>query len=157
LLFLNLHTQNEKEMFAFNLAATGIDNYLLIPSACICIVSGAIICAAEDLMMFSCSWIITKCACSIMALSLGTFIAPGISQLSDIVTLDNITTRYNLEYLDILAANLVLAIVQTLVLFYVVFISIKRPCTSFKNCKQCRESRQNDCNGSQGKKHPALI
>lgn len=64
LLFLNMHTQNEKEMFALNLATTGIDNYLLIPSACICIVSGAIICVAEDLMMFSCSWIITKSACS---------------------------------------------------------------------------------------------
>jgi hypothetical protein len=148
LLFLNSQTHNEKELFAFNLATTSIDNYLLIPSACICIASGAINCIAEDLMMFSCSWIITKCACSIMALALGTFIAPGINQLSGIVNLERYNTRYNLEYPDILNANIILAISQTLILLYVIFISVKRPCSNFKNCKQCRESRQIEHNGS---------
>jgi hypothetical protein len=151
LLFLNSQNHNEKELFAYNIATTNIDNYLLIPSACICILSGAIICVAEDLMMFSCSWIITKCVCSIMALALGTFIAPGIDQLSGIVNFDRVNIRYNHEYIDILTANIILAISQTLILLYVIFISIKRPCSNYKNCKYCRESLQAERNGSQGK------
>jgi len=142
LLFLNWQTRNGKELYAFNLATSCIDNYLLIPSASICIVSGTIICVAEDLMMFTCSWIVTKCACSILALSIGTFIAPEINQLLDIVTSGRASTHLNLEYSDILTTSLFLAIFQTLIILYVVFTSIKRPCSNFKNCKQCRESRQ---------------
>jgi uncharacterized membrane protein len=138
LLFLNSQTHNGKELYAFNLATSCIDNFLLIPSASVCILSGAIICVAEDLMMFTCSWIITKCLCSILALSIGTFIAPGISQLSEVVNL--VSTQF--EYHDMLSANLVLAIFQTLILLYVIFTSVKRPCSNFKNCKQCRESRE---------------
>jgi uncharacterized membrane protein len=142
LLFLNSQTQNSKELYAYNLATSCIDDYLLIPSASICIVSGAIICFAEDLMMFTCSWIITKCACSIMALAIGTFIAPEISQLLDLVNLARTSSLPNHEYLDVLLASLILAIFQTLIILYVIFISIKRPCANFKNCKQCRESRK---------------
>ena len=137
LLFLNSQTHDGKELHTLNLATCCIDNFLLIPSASVCILSGAIICIAEDLMMFTCSWIITKCLCSILALSIGTFIAPGISQLSEVVNLVN--TQF--EYHDMLSANLVLAVFQTLILLYVIFTSVKRPCSNFKNCKQCRDSR----------------
>ena len=138
LLFLNSQTHNAKELYAFNLATSCIDNFLLIPSASVCILSGAIICVAEDLMMFACSWIITKSLCSMMALSIGTFIAPGIRQLSEVV--NPVSTRF--EYLDLLSSNLVLAIFQTSILLYVIFTSVRRPCSNFKNCKQCRESGQ---------------
>jgi hypothetical protein len=142
LLFLNAQTHIENELYAFNLATSCIDNYLLIPSASVCILSGAIICIAEDLMMFTCSWIITKCACSIMALAIGTFIAPGIDQLSDIIDLTRRSTGIDSEYLDILTSNQLLALFQTAIILYVIFTSIRRPCANFKNCKQCRESRQ---------------
>jgi uncharacterized membrane protein len=139
LLFLSSQTHNEKELAALSLATTGIDDYLLIPGACICFASGALICIAEDLMMFSCRWIITKCACSMMALSLGAFIAPGIDKISGIG--NYLQASYNREYADELNSNIILAIFQMLTILYVIYISIKRPCSNFKNCKQCRESR----------------
>jgi len=141
LLFLNLQSHNSMELYAFNLATSSIDNYLLIPSASVCIVSGAVICVVEDLMMFTCSWIITKCACAIMALSVGTFIAPEIGELMDFGNSIKSSVQHSTDYFDILTTSLFLAIFQTLIILYVVFISIKRPCSNFKNCRQCRESR----------------
>jgi large-conductance mechanosensitive channel len=148
LLYLSLQSSNDRELMAFNSAMTAIDNYLLIPCACIGIASGAIICAVEELDMFSCSWVITKSVCSIMALFLGTLIIPGMDQLTRIVNLDRFYTRYDLDFNDILITNIILGIFQTLIILFVIFISVKRPCTSFKNCKQCRESRQNEHNSS---------
>ena len=141
LLFLNSKIVDSNALIALRLASTSIDNYLLIPSACICITSGAVICVVEGLDMFSCSWIITKCACSIMALVLGTFLAPDMYQLSGIIDPQRVYAVYHLDHADIIAAITILAISQTAIILFVIFISIKRPCTNFKNCKHCKESR----------------
>jgi hypothetical protein len=78
-----------------------------------------------------------------MALAMGTFIAPGMAQLSGDAHLEMNNILHYPDYLDVLTAIIILAVSQTSKLLYVIFISIKRPCTSFKNCKHCRESRQN--------------
>jgi uncharacterized membrane protein len=144
MLYLSLQSGNEWELVSFNRAMTAIDSYLLIPGACICIAVGAVICVVEDLSMFSCSWVITKSVCSIMALYLGTLIIPGMGLLAGIVHLDVIYTRYDLDYYDLLLTNTMLCIFQTMIILFVIFISVKRPCANFKNCMQCRESRQNE-------------
>jgi large-conductance mechanosensitive channel len=143
LLLLSLYNEiiDEHALIAFNLASTSIDNYLLIPSACISMASGVTICIIEDLDMFSCSWIITKCVCAIMAIALGTFIAPVMYQMSGIVDSKDVNVLFNLDYYDILTATFILVISQLLIILFIIFISIKRPCTNFRNCKQCRESR----------------
>lgn len=78
-----------------------------------------------------------------MALLMGTFIAPGMYQLASISDYDHVQAIYNLDYHDIITAIIILAISQTLIILFVIFISIKRPCTNFKNCMHCRETRQN--------------
>ena len=149
LLYLSLQSHNERELIAFSTAMSAIDNYLLIPGACVCIAGGVVICAIEDLGMFSCSWVITKSVCSIMALFLGTLIIPGMDLLAGIVNLEAIYTRYDVEYRDILVTNIILCIFQMVIVLFVIFISVKRPCSNFKNCLQCREHGQNERTGSE--------
>ena len=141
LLYLNTITIDRNALIALNLATTSIDNYLLIPSACISIASGAGICVVEGLGMFTCSWIITKNVCSIMALTLGTFIAPEMYHLSSIADAERNHALHSLEYNDSMISILILAVTPTAILYYLFFISIKRPCTSYKNCTHCKESR----------------
>ena len=142
LLYLDSQTVRGDELFAFNRAIVCIDDYLLIPGATLCIVSGVTICIIEDFEMFSCRWVLRKCAGSIAALTIGIFfMAPWMKLLKEIVDSERILSLSNLDYLDIWRADVILSVIQLVVLLYIIYMSIKRPCLNFQNCKQCRESR----------------
>jgi len=142
LFFLATRTQKGDELFAFTYAVLCVDNYLLVPSACLSIGSGVAICVAEGMCFFSCGWILGKCVGSVATLAIGSsFMLHWMALLSRIVDSERITAMHNPDFLDIWRADVLLGLVQSGILLYIIFISIKRPCINFRNCKQCRESR----------------
>ncbi len=145
LLYLSTRTVTGDELYAFTRAVLCIDNYLLVPGACACILSGVAICTVEGMCFFSCGWILGKCVGSVAALTIGSFfMIHWMALLSKIVDMERIKAMQNLDYLDIWRADVILGTVQSAILLGIIYVSIKRPCLNFKNCKHCRESRSDN-------------
>ena len=140
MLYLNYISRSSDELLAFSLGMKCMDNYLIGPSVVICFLSGYFICLTANLRLLDCRWVATKWIGTWVAMLFGIFwLAPWLRKLEALCFKQRFIvftspTYYHVYWLD--CFNL---LAQTVLLVYLMFISVKKPCSDFRNCVGCRE------------------
>jgi hypothetical protein len=128
MLYNDRHTTNGDELFAYNYAIRTIDDYLIAPAAAGSVLSGMLLCIVTKRGLFRHRWIMVKWGVTLAAIVFGVvWLAPQLKALSEIAGLDRLAVFDNGGYFRSYRYAVLWGTLQTLVLLFLVLLSIFRP------------------------------
>ncbi len=149
LLYLSRLAGNGDSLCAYNVGIRYLDNSLIIPSAALSFMSGLALCMVANLRLVSCRWVVTKWTVTLAAMLFGALcLAPWMKELSALSKVLGLTAFADTGYFRTYYLDAVFGALQTIVLLYLMLISVLKPCSGYRNCVHCRErdSRLDDDN-----------
>jgi uncharacterized membrane protein len=128
LLYCDWLTRNGDELFALNYAIAAIDDFLIKPAAATTFSSGVLICLLTNWGVFRHRWIVVKLVLTLGALVFGTLcLGPWLKELSLITAADRLAVLDDGGYSRTFRLGAASAILQSVLLFVLVLISIFKP------------------------------
>jgi hypothetical protein len=125
---------------AFNVAIRHLDNFLIIPSAASSFLSGVALCQVANLGLTSCRWVVTKWTVTVVAMVFGALcLAPWMSQLAVLSEALGFIALADPGYFHTYYLDVIFGALQTIILLYLMLISVLKPCSGYRNCVHCRE------------------
>lgn len=140
LLYLSRLAGSGDALFAFNVGIQYLDNFLIIPSAALCFLSGVALCLVANLRLTSCRWVVTKWTITVAAMVFGSLcLAPWMRRLAALSDVLGFGAFADPDYFRTYYVDVIFGVLQTIVLLYLMLISVFKPCTGYRNCVHCRE------------------
>lgn len=128
ILFLKGNPISGGELYGFHASKKIIDDFIVIPSALGCLVSGLLLCWQTHWGFFKYRWIIVKLIVTVSAILFGTFwLGPWSNKLAAISRAQGLVALQNTEYLTCLHMNATFGTIQAGVIIAMVFISTLKP------------------------------
>ena len=150
LLYLSRQAGSGDALSAFNNAISYLDDFLIVPSAAVSFASGVAICLVANLGLTSCRWVVTKWAITVAAVVFGALcLAPWMEKLAVLSNALGFIAFADPGYFRTYYLDVIFGALQTIVLLYLMLISVLKPCSGYRNCVHCRE-RENR-NGEAGR------
>ncbi|ACV61639.1 conserved hypothetical protein [Desulfofarcimen acetoxidans DSM 771] len=125
---MKTHVVNGDELFAFNASIKLLDDYIVIPSAFGCLITGLLICWLTNWGFIKFNWVIVKWAATVAQILFGTFfLGPWVNGATAIADADRIHALQNTAYLYDRHMNNIWGSIQVAFLVVLVFISVFKP------------------------------
>lgn len=141
LLFLNRRATSADQLYALNFGIKSLDDYLIVPAAGACLLSGFVICIIANLGVTSCRWVVTKWTITLAAALFGAVcLAPWMKRLTALCSGGEPAVFIDPLYWQAYYLDVAFGAVQTGVLLYLMMISVLKPCNAYHNCVHCREA-----------------
>lgn len=116
------------ELWAVNASIKLIDDFLIIPAAFGCLVTGIMFSWLTNWGFFKFNWIIVKYIINIAAILFGTFfLGPWVNGIEAISNVERLSALQNITYLHYGKLNLYFGSLQAFILIVAVFISVFKP------------------------------
>ncbi|MFZ7102928.1 MAG: DUF2269 family protein [Peptococcaceae bacterium] len=126
--FLKGHISNGAELRTIDMSVKVIDDFVLIPAANGCLISGIMFSAFTNWGFFKYRWITMKYIISIFSILFGTFfLGPWVNGMEKISALEGLSALQNSTYLNYAAMNRSLGLLVIIALIFVSFISVFKP------------------------------
>jgi uncharacterized membrane protein len=140
LLVLNRRATTADQLFALNFGIKYLDDYLIVPAAAGCLLSGFVICVIANLGVTSCRWVVTKWTITLAAALFGAVcLAPWMKRLAALCNGSSPAVFIDPRYWRAYHLDVAFGTLQTAVLLYLMLISVLKPCNTYHNCVHCRE------------------
>jgi uncharacterized membrane protein len=116
------------ELYAVNASLKLIDDFVIIPSALGCLITGSLISWLTNWGFFKHNWIIVKWAVTLSLVIFGTFwLGPWINTMARISASERLLALNEPEYLSCYKLNRIFGLFQHFVLISLVIISVLKP------------------------------
>ncbi|MDD3653480.1 MAG: DUF2269 family protein [Desulfotomaculaceae bacterium] len=126
--FLTSHVPNGDELYAFNFSIRLLDDYIIIPSALGCLITGFLISWLTQWGFLKYNWVIFKWIATVAQILFGTFyLGPWVNGALAIADAERINALQNTNYLYFKEMNNFLGSIQVALLIVLVFISVLKP------------------------------
>ena len=140
LLYLSRLAGSGDALSALNAAIRHLDDFLIVPSAALSFLSGVAICLAANLGLTSCRWVVTKWTVTVAAVAFGALcLAPWMEKLAVLSSALGFFAFADPGYFRTYYLDVIFGALQTVVLLYLMLISVLKPCSGYRNCVHCRE------------------
>ncbi|GFE57582.1 DUF2269 family protein [Geobacter sp. AOG1] len=121
-------TRNGDELFAFNHAIRSVDDCLIKPAAVVSSASGLLLCVLTSWGLARHRWIVVKGFLTLGAILFGAFyLGPWLRELSDMTAANRLAIFDDGDYARTYLLGAISSILQTLLLFGLMLISIFKP------------------------------
>ena len=122
-------TNSGAEIYARNMAMIFIDNYIIIPAAIGSCLTGLIYSHLTRWGYLKYYWVMVKWTLTIMFIAIGFFwLIPWLNNMLEVSTaMRNLPVIDSNSYDMAMSVHLAMTVLQTVLLFFVVFISIFKP------------------------------
>ncbi|AGL00314.1 hypothetical protein [Desulfoscipio gibsoniae] len=128
LAFVRSHISNGDELWAINMSIKLIDDFIIIPVAMGCLLTGILFSCLTNWGFFKFNWIILKYIINITAILFGTFyLGPWVNGMEAISKVEGLAALQNAAYLHYAEMNRYLGTLQAFVLVLAAFISVFKP------------------------------
>jgi len=128
LAFVRGHISNGDELWAVNTSIKLLDDFIIIPSAFGCLITGILFSWLTNWGFFKFNWIIVKYIINIAAILFGTFfLGPWVNGMEAISETERLSALQNTTYLQYAKMNIYFGTLQALTLIVAVFISVLKP------------------------------
>ena len=128
LAFVKGYTPQGDELYAVNACIKLLDDYIIIPSAFGCLITGLLICWLTNWGFIKFNWVIVKWVATVAQIIFGTFwLGPWTNNATAIADADRINALHNAIYLYDRHMNNIWGSVQVAFLVVLVFISVFKP------------------------------
>ncbi|GAB6179802.1 hypothetical protein JCM14036_11210 [Desulfotomaculum defluvii] len=128
LTFVRGHIIDGDELWAVHASIKLIDDYIIIPSAIGCLMTGILFSLLTNWGFFKFNWIIVKYIINIAAILFGTFfLGPWVNGMEAISKVDRLLALQNDTYLYYLTMNKYFGSLQAIILIIAAFISVFKP------------------------------
>jgi hypothetical protein len=126
--FVRGHISTGDELWAVNASIKLIDDYLIIPSAIGCLITGILFSCFTNWGFFKFNWIIVKYVINIAAILFGTFfLGPWVNGMEAISEVERLAALQNTTYLGYQKMNLYFGSLQAFLLIVAAIISVFKP------------------------------
>lgn len=126
--FLKTHIPNGDELYAVNACIKLLDDYIIIPSAFGCLISGLLFCWLTQWGFIKFNWVIVKWVATIAQIIFGSFwLGPWTNGSTAIADADRIHALQNATYLHDRHMNNIWGSTQVALLIVLIFISVLKP------------------------------
>lgn len=128
LIFVRGHVATGDELWAVNVSVKLIDDYIIIPSAIGCLITGILFSGFTNWGFFKFNWIIVKYIINIAAILFGTFfLGPWVNGMEAIAKVERLAALQNTTYLSYYQMNAYFGALQALLLIVAAIISVFKP------------------------------
>ncbi|SHK46865.1 DUF2269 family protein [Desulforamulus aeronauticus] len=128
LAFVRGHISNGDELWAVNISIKLLDDFIIIPSAIGCLITGILFSWLTNWGFFKFNWIVVKYIINIAAILFGTFfLGPWVNGMEAISKVERLLSLQNVTYLHYAKMNIYFGTLQALILILAVFISVFKP------------------------------
>ncbi|TGE37245.1 hypothetical protein E4K67_15405 [Desulfosporosinus fructosivorans] len=130
ILVLSMKAQpnSELQLYAVTSSLTVIDDFIIIPSAIGCLLTGLLYSVFTKWGFTKFYWIIFKWVTIILQIAMGTFfLGPWLNNMSKISNQIGFKPSENYQYISNFNLNLYFGMIQAALLIVVVFVSILKP------------------------------
>lgn len=126
--FVRNHISNGNELWAVNMSVKLIDDFIIIPAAMGCLITGILFSCLTNWGFFKYKWIILKYIINITAILFGTFyLGPWVNGMEAISRVEGLAALQNATYLQFAEMNRYFGSLQAFVLVLAAFISVFKP------------------------------
>jgi hypothetical protein len=124
----NRNTPNGDELYAINSVMKLLDDFVIIPSATLSLITGGLLCWLTIWGFFKHYWVIVKWIATVTLIVTGTiWLGPWTNMMTAISAAERIQALQNPLYVFDQNAVLVGAIIQTLCILAIIGISVLKP------------------------------
>ncbi len=128
LLKLGVHPENGQALHGFDLTRTFIDDYIVIPGAVGCLVTGLIYSSFTGFGFFKLRWVAVKWVITIAGILFGTFwLGPWLNSLPPLSKQLGMEALSNSEYLHAATMNFTWSLLQLSSILFALVISVFKP------------------------------
>lgn len=125
---MNRNTINGDELYAINSVMKLLDDFVIIPSATLSLLSGGILCWLTIWGFFKHYWVIAKWIATVTLIVIGTiWLGPWTNAMTAMSQTQRLQALQNPLYIFDLNAVLIGAIIQTCALLAIIIISFLKP------------------------------
>lgn len=123
-----LSAGNDGELYGIDHAMRHVDDYVIIPGALGCLITGILFSVFTGWGFLKYRWIIIKYAINIYAVLFGTFwLGPWLNQMGPISRIEGLAALSNPSYLHFKQMNISFGIMQVALLLAAVYLSVFKP------------------------------
>lgn len=131
MVLLNLvrgHISSGDEIWAVNVSIKLLDDYIIIPSAFGCLITGFLFSLLTNWGFLKFNWVIVKYIINITAILFGTFfLGPWVNGMESISKVERLAALQNPVYLHAIKMNAAFGAIQAFTLIFAAFISVFKP------------------------------
>lgn len=128
LTFVRGHISTGDELWAVSASVKIIDDYIIIPSAIGCLITGILFSCFTNWGFFKFNWIIVKYVINIAAILFGTFyLGPWVNGMEVISRIEGLSALQNTTYLQYYQMNSNFGTLQAFLLIFAAVISVFKP------------------------------
>lgn len=128
LTFVRSHITNGDELWAVNTSIKLLDDFIIVPSAFGCLITGILFSWLTNWGFFKFNWIIVKYCINIAAILFGTFfLGPWVNGMEAISDAERLSALQNVTYLNYSKMNIYFGSLQAFTLILAAFISVFKP------------------------------
>ncbi|AQS59211.1 DUF2269 family protein [Desulforamulus ferrireducens] len=126
--FLRKQITNGDELWAFNACVKFIDDFIIIPSAVGCLITGILFSCLTNWGFFKFRWIIVKYVINIGAILFGTFyLGTWVNGMEAISNVERLAALQNDTYLQYAKLHFNFGSIQVFLLIVAAFLSVFKP------------------------------
>jgi hypothetical protein len=124
----NVHTTNGDELYAINATLKLLDDFVVIPSANLSLLTGGLLCWLTVWGFFKHYWVIVKWVATVTLIGVGTaWLGPWVNAATSISDIERSQALSNPLYTFDIKGVLIGAAIQTLCIFSIITISVLKP------------------------------
>ncbi|MBD2439121.1 hypothetical protein [Nostoc sp. FACHB-110] len=126
--FKNAHTTNGDELYAINATLKLLDDFVVIPSANLSLLTGGLLCWLTIWGFFKHYWVIVKWVATVTLIGVGTaWLGPWVNAATSISDIEREQALSNPLYTFDVKGVLIGGVIQTLFILGIVAISVLKP------------------------------
>jgi len=123
-----MQRNNGDELYALRAVAKLIDDFAIIPSANVSLITGALLCWLTIWGFFKHYWVITKWIMTVTLISFGTiWLGPWVNAMTSISEVERSQALQNPLYVFDSRAMLIGGSIQIVSLVFIIFVSVLKP------------------------------
>ncbi|QIR38939.1 hypothetical protein HCG51_21025 [Tolypothrix sp. PCC 7910] len=124
----NTHTTNGDELYAVNTSLKLIDDFVIIPSANLSLLTGGLLCWLTIWGFFKHYWVIVKWIATVLLITTGTvWLGPWLNAATSISEIERLQALSNPLYTFDIKGVLIGGTIQTLSVLAIIGISVLKP------------------------------